>query len=222
MKARGLIWSRSWWHRLREGAAREMSTVSRRTRLLQAAWGAFVLSGAVWCLARLLLGLRGRERLPAAKHSIEDPDVLAEVESFRFALSIKRQVEVRELSSLIGSTAAAAGWLRPFVLLAARLALLEPPRAPGGAGSRNGPHRACRLRLGNRCPAWTDASFLSSDDSLAGLTTTVATGTCCRCTGRPLAGGRQITCSRFRGWRFDPMKTCSSGRPGRSCGQAVI
>ena len=49
--------------------------------------------------------------------SIDDPDVLAEVESFRLALSIAHRVEVRELSSLMGSTAAAAGWLRPFIML---------------------------------------------------------------------------------------------------------
>jgi hypothetical protein len=48
--------------------------------------------------------------------TIEDPDLLAEVESLRLALSIVRRVEVRELSGSAGLTAAAAGWLRPLVL----------------------------------------------------------------------------------------------------------
>jgi hypothetical protein len=64
-----------------------------------------------------LLGLWGVRNCRRRSHAIDDPDVVAELESFRHSLSIERPVEVRELSSLIGSTAAVAGWLRPLVLL---------------------------------------------------------------------------------------------------------
>jgi beta-lactamase regulating signal transducer with metallopeptidase domain len=113
----GLDWPGAWWRRLRFSAAREISAIRERTRFLQTAWGAFVLSGAAGCLARLLLGVWGVRNCRRRSHAIDDPDVVAEVESFRLSLSIERPVEVRELSSLIGSTAAVAGWLRPFVLL---------------------------------------------------------------------------------------------------------
>jgi hypothetical protein len=112
----GLDWPAAWWRRLRTSAAREISSIRERTRCLQNAWGAFVLSGAAGCLARLLLGLWGVRSCRRRSRAIDDPDVVAELESFRLSLSIERRVEVRELSSLIGSTAAVAGWMRPFVL----------------------------------------------------------------------------------------------------------
>jgi len=110
-----LSWS--WWARLREGAAREMSAMRGRTRVLYAGWGVFVLSGAAWWLIRLMLGFRGVRDCRQKSTSIADADLLAEVEMLRQALSIQRPVEAREHSSLVGSGAAAAGWLRPFVLL---------------------------------------------------------------------------------------------------------
>jgi hypothetical protein len=116
-EARGRLWSSIWWDSLRDGAAREVSSIHERTRLFQAAWGTFVASGTVWCLLRLLFGVWGVCDGRRRSTLIDDPDVLAEVESMRFALSIANRVEVRELSSLLGSAAAAAGWLRPFILL---------------------------------------------------------------------------------------------------------
>ena len=116
-ESRGVRWSLRWWRSLGDGASGDMSILRQRTHVLQSVWGAVVLSGAAWWLARFLLGLWGVRDGRRQSRLIESPDVLAEVESFRRALSIKRLVEVRELPSLNGSSAAAAGWLRPFVLL---------------------------------------------------------------------------------------------------------
>ena len=116
-EARSLLWSSLWWHRLREVTVTQMSSIRDRTRLMQGAWGAFVLLGSAGFLARLVFGVRGVRDCRRRSSAIDDRDVLTEVAVLRRALSIARQVEVRELTSLTGSSAAAAGWLRPFVLL---------------------------------------------------------------------------------------------------------
>ena len=90
-EARGLSWSSLWWHRLRDGAAREMSVDSRADPPAckppgELSWssGAACVPGAI---AARPLGVCDCRRRSS---SIDDPDVLAEVESFRLALSIKR------------------------------------------------------------------------------------------------------------------------------------
>jgi BlaR1 peptidase M56 len=108
--------SRAWWRGFLDGAATEMSSIRTADSWLPSAWGFLVLSGAGWCLASLLLGIWGVRDCRRRSMAIGDPDLLAEVESLRVSLAITRRVEVRELSSSDGSTAAAAGWLRPFVL----------------------------------------------------------------------------------------------------------
>ena len=100
-------------------AAREMSSMRERTRLLYAGWGVFVLSGADLVAGSFAAGLPWRARLPAEEY-LDRRMRMCSPRSRRCvsALSISAPVEARELtSSLVGSAAAAAGWLRPFVLL---------------------------------------------------------------------------------------------------------
>ena len=82
----GFGWTRAWWHQLRGGAARELNLIGEGTSILQAAWGAFVIAGATWFLGRLLIGLWGVRDCRRRSRLIKDPDVVAEVESFRLAL----------------------------------------------------------------------------------------------------------------------------------------
>jgi beta-lactamase regulating signal transducer with metallopeptidase domain len=114
---RGLFGSRAWWRRFFDGDSTDMGPIRNWSSCLTLAWGGLVLSGAGWCLVRLVLGLWGVREARRRSAAIEDSGILALVASLRQALSIVREVEVRELASSGGSTAAAAGWLRPFVLL---------------------------------------------------------------------------------------------------------
>ena len=93
-----------------------MSSIHKGSSSLPATWGVLVLSGAGCCLASLLLGLWGVRDYRRRSVAIGDPNLLAEVELLCRSLSVAGHVEVRELSSAAGSTAAAAGWLRPFIL----------------------------------------------------------------------------------------------------------
>ena len=116
----------SWWVRLREGAAKELKAIGAREPI------SFTLGGESscfrahgWWLIHLMLGFRGVGECRRKSTSIADALLLGEVEEFRQALAIKRRVEARELSGMIGAGAAAAGWLRPFVLLPRGLAVME-------------------------------------------------------------------------------------------------
>jgi beta-lactamase regulating signal transducer with metallopeptidase domain len=112
----GLVRSGAWWRRFFDGASREMSSIRKGSSSFPTAWAILVLSGTGCCLASLLLGLWGVRDCRRRSVAIGDPNLRAEVESLCRSLSVAGHVEVRELSSAAGSTAAAAGWLRPFIL----------------------------------------------------------------------------------------------------------
>ena len=103
-----------------------MSSIRERTRLFQAAWGAFVASGAVWCLLRLLLGVWGVRDSRRRSTSIDDPDVLAEVESFRLALFDRESSRGPRALVIDGFNGGRGRLAASFHLASARLALLEP------------------------------------------------------------------------------------------------
>ena len=150
-----------------------------RTRLLYAGWGVFVLSGAAWWLICLLLGFGGVRDCRRKSTSIADADLLAEIEQLRQALWIRRPVEAREHSSLVGSGAAAAGWLRPFVLLPRDWRSWSGVERRAVLAHEMAAHRSRRLHVGNCGAARASVAFLSSAFALAGLAAEIAPGACC-------------------------------------------
>jgi beta-lactamase regulating signal transducer with metallopeptidase domain len=75
------------------------------------------LTGAIWCLLRLLVGLSAIRQCLRRSRGITDAELLQLAESLRTAMGCARGVEIRACPDL--ASPATVGWLRPVVLLPA-------------------------------------------------------------------------------------------------------
>jgi hypothetical protein len=84
------------------------------------AWGVFVSVGATFALGCMIVGLWGVRDCRRRSIAVNDPSLLALLESLRKATGCRRRIEVRHWADRGGlAPAAAVGWRRPMVLLPA-------------------------------------------------------------------------------------------------------
>ncbi len=114
----GFSWQ-SLSRRLGAGLAWGTDSVRNRHAVIPGDWCILLVAGTCACLVRLVIGLWGVSDCRRRSIVIDEPQVLALVESLRVALGVSRTIEVRELRSPGLSTAAAVGWSRPVILLPA-------------------------------------------------------------------------------------------------------
>jgi len=81
------------------------------------AWGMVLSLGAIFGLCRLVVGLWGVSHCRRHSVPVNDPDILALLNTLRCAMGCRRRIEVRERPEWTASTAAAVGWWKPLILL---------------------------------------------------------------------------------------------------------